>query len=85
MQCDGVHLSARHCWMHHSNIPAVFVYASVTSMSWHVFDDWVVGDDDDDDDDDGDGVDDGGDGVDVRIDINVVDCCVGAMISSQSQ
>lgn len=85
MQCDGVHLSARHCWMHHSNIPAVFLYASVTSMSWHVFDDWVVGDDDDDDDDDGDGVDDGGDGVDVRIDINVVDCCVGAMISSQSQ
>lgn len=83
MQCDGVHLSARHCWMHHSNIPAVFLYASVTSMSWHVFDDWVVGDDDDDD--DGDGVDDGGDGVDVRIDINVVDCCVGAMISSQSQ
>lgn len=57
-------------------------------MSWHVFDDWVVGDDDDDDDDDGDGVDDGGDGVDgvdVRIDIKVVDCCVGAMISSQSQ
>lgn len=85
MQCDGVHLSARHCWMHHSNIPAVFLYASVTSMSWHVFDDWVVGDDDDDDDDDGDGVDDGGDGVDVRIDIKVVDCCVGAMISSQSQ
>lgn len=85
MQCDGVHLSARHCWMHHSNIPAVFLYASVTSMSWHVFDDWVVSDDDDDDDDDGDGVDDGGDGVDVRIDINVVDCCVGAMISSQSQ
>lgn len=85
MQCDGVHLSARHCWMHQSNIPAVFVYASVTSMSWHVFDDWVVGDDDDDDDDDGDGVDDGGDGVDVRIDIKVVDCCVGAMISSQSQ
>lgn len=83
MQCDGVHLSARHCWMHHSNIPAVFLYASVTSMSWHVFDDWVVGDDDDDD--DGDGVDDGGDGVDVRIDIKVVDCCVGAMISSQSQ
>lgn len=83
MQCDGVHLSARHCWMHQSNIPAVFVYASVTSMSWHVFDDWVVGDDDDDD--DGDGVDDGGDGVDVRIDIKVVDCCVGAMISSQSQ
>lgn len=85
MQCDGVHLSARHCWMHHSNIPAVFLYASVTSMSWHVFDDWVVGDDDDDDDDDGDGVNDGGDGVDVRIDIKVVDCCVGAMISSQSQ
>lgn len=85
MQCDGVHLSARHCWMHHSNIPAVFLYASVTSMSWHVFDDWVVGDDDDDDDDDGDDVDDGGDGVNVRIDINVVDCCVGAMISSQSQ
>lgn len=85
MQCEGVHLSARHCWMHHSNIPAVFLYASVTSMSWHVFDDWVVGDDDDDDDDDGDGVDDGGDGVDVRIDIKVVDCCVGAMISSQSQ
>lgn len=85
MQCDGVHLSARHCWMHHSNIPAVFLYASVTSMSWHVFDDWVVGDDDDDDDDDGDGVDDGADGVDVRIDIKVVDCCVGAMISSQSQ
>lgn len=85
MQCDGVHLSARHCWMHHSNIPAVFLYASVTSMSWHVFDGWVVGDDDDDDDDDGDGVDDGGDGVDVRIDIKVVDCCVGAMISSQSQ
>lgn len=85
MQCDGVHLSAKHCWMHQSNIPAVFVYASVTSMSWHVFDDWVVGDDDDDDDDDGDGVDDGGDGVDVRIDIKVVDCCVGAMISSQSQ
>lgn len=85
MQCDGVHLSARHCWMHHSNIPAVFLYASVTSMSRHVFDDWVVGDDDDDDDDDGDGVDDGGDGVDVRIDIKVVDCCVGAMISSQSQ
>lgn len=85
MQCDGVHLSARHCWMHQSNIPAVFSYASVTSMSWHVFDDWVVGDDDDDDDDDGDGVDDGGDGVDVRIDIKVVDCCVGAMISSQSQ
>lgn len=85
MQCDGVHLSARHCWMHQSNIPAVFLYASVTSMSWHVFDDWVVGDDDDDDDDDGDGVDDGGDGVDVRIDIKVVDCCVGAMISSQSQ
>lgn len=83
MQCDGVHLSARHCWMHHSNIPAVFLYASVTSMSWHVFDDWVVGDDDDDD--DGDCVDDGGDGVDVRIDIKVVDCCVGAMISSQSQ
>lgn len=83
MQCDGVHLSARHCWMHQSNIPAVFLYASVTSMSWHVFDDWVVGDDDDDD--DGDGVDDGGDGVDVRIDIKVVDCCVGAMISSQSQ
>lgn len=83
MQCDGVHLSARHCWMHHSNIPAVFLYASVTSMSWHVFDDWVVGDDDDDV--DGDGVDDGGDGVDVRIDIKVVDCCVGAMISSQSQ
>lgn len=83
MQCDGVHLSARHCWMHQSNIPAVFVYASVTSMSWHFFDDWVVGDDDDDD--DGDGVDDGGDGVDVRIDIKVVDCCVGAMISSQSQ
>lgn len=55
-------------------------------MSWHVFDDWVVGDDDDDDDDDdGDGVDDGGDGVDVRINIKVVDCCVGAMISSQSQ
>lgn len=66
-------------------------------MSWHVFDDWVVGDDDDDDDGDGvddggdgvDGVDDGGDGggdgVDVRIDIKVVDCCVGAMISSQSQ
>lgn len=52
-------------------------------MSWHVFDDWVVGDDDDDV--DGDGVDDGGDGVDVRIDIKVVDCCVGAMISSQSQ
>lgn len=55
-------------------------------MSWHVFDDWVVGDDDDDD--DGDRVDDGGDGgdgVDVRIDIKVVDCCVGAMISSQSQ
>lgn len=85
MQCEGVHLSARHCWMHQSNIPAVFVYASVTSMSWHVFDDWVVGDDDDDDDDDGDGVDDGGDGVDVRINIKVVDCCVGAMISSQSQ
>lgn len=85
MQCDGVHLSARHCWMHQSNIPVVFLYASVTSMSWHVFDDWVVGDDDDDDDDDGDGVDDGGDGVDVRIDIKVVDCCVGAMISSQSQ
>lgn len=85
MQCDGVHLSARHCWKHQSNIPAVFLYASVTSMSWHVFDDWVVGDDDDDDDDDGDGVDDGGDGVDVRIDIKVVDCCVGAMISSQSQ
>lgn len=85
MQCDGVHLSARHCWMHQSNIPAVLLYASVTSMSWHVFDDWVVGDDDDDDDDDGDGVDDGGDGVDVRIDIKVVDCCVGAMISSQSQ
>lgn len=85
MQCDGVHLSARHCWMHQSNIPTVFLYASVTSMSWHVFDDWVVGDDDDDDDDDGDGVDDGGDGVDVRIDIKVVDCCVGAMISSQSQ
>lgn len=85
MQCEGVHLSARHCWMHHSNIPAVFLYASVTSMSWHFFDDWVVGDDDDDDDDDGDGVDDGGDGVDVRIDIKVVDCCVGAMISSQSQ
>lgn len=83
MQCDGVHLSARHCWKHQSNIPAVFLYASVTSMSWHVFDDWVVGDDDDDD--DGDGVDDGGDGVDVRIDIKVVDCCVGAMISSQSQ
>lgn len=83
MQCDGVHLSARHCWMHQSNIPAVFLYASVTSMSWHIFDDWVVGDDDDDD--DGDGVDDGGDGVDVRIDIKVVDCCVGAMISSQSQ
>lgn len=83
MQCDGVHLSARHCWMHHSNIPAVFLYASVTSMSWHVFDDWVVGDDDDDV--NGDGVDDGGDGVDVRIDIKVVDCCVGAMISSQSQ
>lgn len=54
-------------------------------MSWHVFDGWVVGDDDDDDDDDGDGVDDGGDGVDVRIDIKVVDCCVGVMISSQSQ
>lgn len=83
MQCDGVHLSARHCWMHQSDIPAVFLYASVTSMSWHVFDDWVVGDDDDDD--DGDGVDDGGDGVDVRINIKVVDCCVGAMISSQSQ
>lgn len=58
------------------------MYASVTSMSWHFFDDWVVGDDDDDG---GDGVDDGGDGVDVRIDIKVVDCCVGAMISSQSQ
>lgn len=46
---------------------------------------------DDDDDDDGDRVDDGGDGgdggdgVDVRIDIKVVDCCVGATISSQSQ
>lgn len=71
--------------MHQSNIPVVLLYASVTSMSWHVFDDWVVGDDDDDDDDDGDGVDDGCDGVDVRIDIKVVDCCVGAMISSQSQ
>lgn len=42
-------------------------------------------DNDDDDDDDGDDVDDGFDGVDVRIDINVVDCCVGAMFSSQSQ
>lgn len=42
-------------------------------------------DDDNDEDDDGDDVDDGGDGVDVRIDINVVDCCVGAMFSSQSQ
>lgn len=59
-------------------------------MFWHFCDDWVVDDDDDDgdddvDDDDGDDVDDGGDDVDVRIDINVVDCCVGAMFSSQSQ
>lgn len=85
MQCVGVQLSAKHCWMHQSNIPAIFLYASVTFTSWHFFDDWVVDDDNDDDDDDGDDVDDGGDGVDVRIDINVVDCCVGAMFSSQSQ
>lgn len=64
--------------MHQSNIPAIFLYASVTFTSWHFFDDWVVDDDNDDDDDDD-------DGVDVRIDINVVDCCVGAMFSSQSQ